>query len=111
MDYRIDHKLNRAKMAKLCGISEYMLARLEEPYSMFCPRDKILLKIFENLEITKDELMEVMTHDEKLKNINFTWIWEKRNEDRLLKYYHQMNGKGREIALEQIRTLAEQKKY
>ena len=71
---------------------------------------KILVKVFENLEISEDAFMEVITHDEKFRNKNLTWIWEQRNEDRLLKYYHQMNRERREFALEQMKALAELKK-
>ena len=110
LDYRIEHDLNQAKMAKLCGISEDTLSRLEKPYSMYCPSSKILVKVFENLEISEDAFMEVITHDEKFRNKNLTWIWEQRNEDRLLKYYHQMNRERREFALEQMKALAELKK-
>ena len=110
LDYRIEHDLNQAKMAKLCGISEDTLSRLEKPYSMYCPSSKILVKVFENLEISEDTFMEVITHDEKFRNKNLTWIWEQRNEDRLLKYYHQMNRERREFALEQMKALAELKK-
>ena len=106
VDYRIDHKLNRVNMAKLCGISKVTLARLEEPFGMYCPNSKILLKIFENLDISGDTVMDVMTYDEKFRNMNLAWIWDQWNEDRLLKYYHQMNRAGKEIALEQIKTLA-----
>ena len=106
LDYRIEHDLNQAKMAKLCGISEDTLSRLEKPYSMYCPSSKILVKVFENLEISEDRFMEVITHDEKFRNKNLAWIWEQQNEDRLLKYYHQMNRAGKAIALEKIKTLA-----
>ena len=110
VDYRIDHKLNRVNMAKLCGISRVTLARLEEPFGMYCPNSKILLKIFENLDISGDTVMDVMTHDEKFRNMNLAWIWDQWNEDRLLKYYHQMNRERRESALEQMKALAELKK-
>lgn len=106
VDYRIDHKLNRVNMAKLCGISKVTLARLEEPFGMYCPNSKILLKIFENLDISGDTVMDVMTYDEKFRNMNLAWIWDQWNEDRLLKYYHQMNRAGKAIALEKIKTLA-----
>lgn len=106
VDYRIDHKLNRVNMAKLCGISKVTLARLEEPFGMYCPNSKILLKIFENLDISGDTVMDVMTYDEKFRNMNLVWIWDQWNEDRLLKYYHQMNRAGKAIALEKIKTLA-----
>ena len=111
LNYRINHMLGRDKLAKLCGISEMTLARLEEPYSMYCPRGKVLLKIFENLEISEDEFMDVIKHDEKFRNMKLTWMWDQRNENRLLKYYHQMNRKGREIALAQMKALAELKKF
>ena len=111
LDYRIDHRLSRAKMAKLCGISEPTLARLEKPFGLYCPSSSILLKIFENLDISEDTVMDVIKHDEKFRNMNLAWIWDQLNEDRLLKYYHQMNRERREFALAQMKALAEQKKF
>ena len=98
-------------MAELCEISEVTLSRLEEPGNVKCPASRILLKLFKNMEITEDVFMDVIKHDSLFHGLDISWMWEDRNEERLLKYYHQLNRQGKENALAQLQVLAESRKF
>ena len=106
VNYRMEYDLDRKKMAELCEISEVTLTRLEEPGNATCPVSKTLLKLFTNMEISEDVFMDVIKHDKLFQGKNLVWMWEKRNEKRLLKYFRQMNKAGKEIALTQAQILA-----
>ncbi|MDY6303415.1 MAG: sigma-70 family RNA polymerase sigma factor [Succiniclasticum sp.] len=109
--YRTEHNLDRREMAELCEISETTLSRLEEPDNVKCPASRILLKLFKNMEITEDVFMDVIKHDSLFRGLDIAWMWEDRNEERLLDYYRQMNKHGKEIALAQVQVLAESRKF
>jgi transcriptional regulator with XRE-family HTH domain len=109
--YRKEHNLDRRQMAELCEISEVTLSRLEEPGNSKCPASRILLKLFKNMEITEDVFMDVIKHDSLFRGLDITWMWEDRNEERLLKYYHKMNKQGKELALAQVQVLAESRNF
>lgn len=111
ISYRTEHNLDKRKMAKLCEISENMVSRLEEPDNKKCPSSKVLLKLFVNMEISENDFMDVIKNDEMFQGMNLSWMWEERNEIRLLNYYHQMNKLGKEIALAQVQVLAESRKF
>ena len=109
--YRKEHNLDRREMAELCEISEATLSRLEEPGNVKCPASRILLKLFKNMEITENVFMDVIKHDSLFRGLDIAWMWEDRNEERLLKYYHQMNKQGKELALAQVQVLAESRNF
>ncbi len=109
--YRKEHNLDRREMAELCEMSEATLSRLEEPGNVKCPASRILLKLFRNMEITEDVFMDVIKHDSLFRGLDITWMWEDRNEERLLKYYHKMNKQGKELALAQVQVLAESRNF
>lgn len=111
VNYRTKYNLDRKKMAELCEISEVTLSRLEEPDNVKCPASRILLKLFKNMDITENVFMDVIKHDTLFQGMDIAWMWEDRNEERLLKYYHQMNRQGKEIALAQVQVLAESGKF
>ncbi len=106
VNYRMEYNLDRKKMAELCEISEATLSRLEEPGNATCPVSKILLKLFTNMEISEDVFMDVIKHDKLFHGKNLVWMWEERNEKRLLKYFRQMNKQGKKIALTHAQILA-----
>ncbi len=106
VNYRTEYNLDRKKMAELCEISETTLSRLEEPGNASCPISKVLLKLFTNMEISEDVFMDVIKHDKLFHGKDLAWMWEERNEKRLLKYFRQMNKQGKEIALTQAEVLA-----
>ena len=106
VNYRTEYNLDRKKMAELCEISETTLSRLEEPGNASCPISKILLKLFTNMEISEDVFMDVIKHDKLFHGKDLAWMWEERNEKRLLKYFRQMSKQGKEIALTQAQVLA-----
>jgi transcriptional regulator with XRE-family HTH domain len=107
VNYRTKYYLDRKEMAELCGISETTLSRLENPDNASCPISKILLKLFTNMEISEDVFMDVIKHDKLFQGKDLVWMWEERNEKRLLKFYRQMNKQRKEIALTQVQVLAE----
>ena len=111
ISYRMEHNLDRREMAELCEISEATLSRLEDPGNVKCPASRILLKLFKNMDITEGVFMDVIKHDNLFQGLDIAWMWEDRNEERLLKYYHQMNRQGKEIALAQVQVLAESRKF
>lgn len=76
---------------------------------MFCPSSLVLLKIFENIEISEETFMDVVTHDLRFRDLDITMLWEIRNERRLLKVFRQMNSQGKEIALAHLKALAQVK--
>lgn len=106
VNYRTEYNLDRKKMAELCEISETTLSRLEEPGNANCPISKVLLKLFTNMEISEDVFMDVIKHDKLFHGKDLAWMWEERNEKRLLKYFRQMDKLGKETALTQAEVLA-----
>jgi RNA polymerase sigma factor (sigma-70 family) len=111
ISYRMEHNLDRREMAELCEISEATLSHLEDPGNVKCPASRILLKLFKNMDITEGVFMDVIKHDSLFQGLDIAWMWEDRNEERLLKYYHQLNRQGKEIALAQLQVLAESRKF
>lgn len=107
VNYRTKNYLDRKEMAELCGISETTLSRLENPDNASCPISKILLKLFTNMEISEDVFMDVIKNDKLFEGKDLVWMWEERNEKRLLKFYRQMSKQRKEIALTQVQVLAE----
>jgi hypothetical protein len=63
------------------------------------------------MEITEDVFMDVIKHDSLFRGLDITWMWEDRNEERLLKYYHKMNKQGKELALAHVQVLAESRNF
>lgn len=57
--------------------------------------------------LTEDEFMDVINNDSMFQGKYLAWMWETRNENRLLKYYRQLNRQGKEITLERVKNLAE----
>lgn len=59
------------------------------------------------MEITEDEFMDVINNDSMFQGKYLAWMWETRNENRLLKYYRQLSRQGKEITVERVKNLAE----
>ncbi len=111
VSYRKKHHLNKGEMARHCGISSGTLAWLENPENTKLPSINVLLKLFTNLDISEKVFLDVIKNDVMFHGLLITWMWDERLVQHLMKYYKGMNRQGRELALAQVKLLAESNKF